>query len=102
MEKTPLWDVESFWFTPPQVNDGNTSSISYRSWSHFVDCKPYRNMKPYFITSWAWNKNALQIIFMQPLRAGTSLTYIEFPVKREDEPSIREWLKKHMHPSWKI
>jgi hypothetical protein len=31
---------------------------------------------------------------------GTS--YVTFPVKKEEEPAIREWLKRHISPIWKI
>ena len=43
-----------------------------------------------------------QIIFTTRLNDLTGMTYIEFPVKREDEPQIREWIKKQIPECWKI
>jgi hypothetical protein len=99
---TSLWDIETIWFTPPRGNNMAATSIPYRSWKEFMDCRPYHRFKPYIVSSWAWKDNNFQLIFMVPAQPGISLTYIEFPVKKEDEPEIRAWIKKHLHPFWKI
>jgi hypothetical protein len=96
----PLWAIDSIRFATPRGNDANTSIIPYRNWKDFTDCKPYHMWKPYIMISWSWKDDTFQFIFMTP-RAPTML-YIEFPVKKEDEPDIRAWIKKHVHPIWKI
>ena len=94
--------METIWFPAPRTNTFIVNTIPYRSWQDFMDCKPYHTLKPYFVSSWAWKNNTVQLIFMLPGQLDSLLTYIEFPVKREDEPGLRIWLKSHMHPSWKI
>lgn len=94
----PLWSIDSIRFPTPRGSD--VSIIPYRNWKDFIDCKPYRSFKPYIMISWSWKEDTFQFIFM---RSQTpSLLYVEFPVKKEEEPEIRGWIKKHLHPIWKI
>jgi hypothetical protein len=54
------------------------------------------------MTSWAWKNDNFQIVFIFTQQSALDMVYIEFPVKKEEEPAIRLWLKKHMHPIWVI
>ena len=102
MTSTSIWEINSIWFTPPRNNDRGTNIIPYRSWKDFIDCKPYRVGKPYIMTSWAWKNDNFQIVFIFTQQSALDMVYIEFPVKKEEEPAIRLWLKKHTHPIWLI
>jgi len=54
------------------------------------------------MTSWSWKDNTLQIVFNTLTSRGISITYIEMPVKQEEEPLIRDWIKRHTPEFWNI
>ena len=98
----PLWDIPTHWYIIPQASTSTITPIPYRSWSDFMDSKPYHEWHQVTIISWSWRNTMFQIIFTTRLNDLTGMTYIEFPVKREDEPQIREWIKKQIPECWKI
>ena len=95
-----LWEIETKWFTPPP-NEISAHTYLYKSWKDFLECKPYRFWKPYILSSWAWKDERLQIVFLSG-NQFQGLYYCEMPVKKEDEPHIRAWLKSHMAKLWDI
>jgi len=104
MEQPSLWQLETYWLQIPRDSSNSTyvNAIPYRSWTDFMDCKPYKMNKPYILSSWAWRNDEFQIVFTTPYINGMGTMFISFPVKKMDEPEIRTWLKKHMSPIWKI
>ena len=54
------------------------------------------------MTSWSWTDNTLQLVFNTLTSRGISITYIEMPVKKEEEPLIRAWIKRHISQFWNI
>ena len=99
-QQKPLWDIETKWFTPS--SDQLTSqTFLYKSWKDFQECKPYRFWKPYILSSWCWKDDTLQIVFLSANKFQ-GLYYSEMPVKKEDEPLIRAWLKSHMPKLWEL
>jgi len=95
---TPLWDVPTPWITPTT----NGMHILYKNWSNFLDNMPQKKFKPYIMTSWSWKDNTLQLVFNTLTSRGISITYIEMPVKKEEEPLIRAWIKRHISQFWNI
>lgn len=97
---TPLWEVETSW-----IDDAHTDStnmcILYKNLKDFLLSKPYRHWKPYILASWSWKKDMLQIVFVSPEKK-IKMAVVEFPVVKEEEPVIREWLKNHMPKLWMI
>jgi hypothetical protein len=98
---TPLWDVKTYWH--PHNNEVNNYVYPYNDFHDFKACAPYKNWKPYFLSSWSWDlkKRLFQIVFVSP-QMYYKTSVVEFPVKEEHEPAIRQWLKKHMSPLWDI
>lgn len=43
----------------------------------------------------------LQIVFLSPHRF-TGVHRVEFPISKENEDEVREWLTKHMPTFWKV
>jgi hypothetical protein len=43
----------------------------------------------------------LQIVFVSPEKK-IKMAVVEFPVRKEEEPEIRQWLKNHMPKLWMI
>jgi hypothetical protein len=99
-----LWEIKTTVFTIPRGNSYLVNVYPYYSFKDFIDCKPYNMWKPYILSSWAWDEatNQVQVIFLTPYSDGMGTSYVTFPVKKEEEPAIREWLKKHISPIWKI
>lgn len=97
---TPLWEMQTSWFLPyPQEYMNQT--FTYKSWKEFVEYKPYRIWKPYVLSSWCWKENMFQIVFLSPERF-IGMNRAEIQVTKEDEPHIRDWLKKHMPTFWML
>lgn len=96
----PLWEMQTSWFQP-QNNEYMNQTFGYKSWSDFVDYKPYRLWKPYVLSSWCWKENQLQLVFISPERF-IGMNRAEIDVKHQDEPAIREWIKTHMPNFWKM
>ena len=108
-----LWEMETHWFQPHKKEFMN-QTFTYKDWNQFMECKPYRIWKPYVLSSWAWKemyddedeekkelKDIFQVVFISPERF-TGMNRAEICVKKEDEPLIREWVKKHMPSFWKL
>lgn len=59
--------------------------------------------KPYDLISWSWHSelDRLQIVFFTK-RNLSSLLFVEVHVSRDNEPAIRQWLKRHMPSYWQI
>lgn len=53
MDPQHLWEIETSWFLRPDSEYIN-GTFSYKSWSEFRDCKPYKLWKPYILSSWSW------------------------------------------------
>jgi hypothetical protein len=100
----PLWEMETLWFQP-HINEFMIQTFTYKDWNQFIECKPYRIWKPYVLSSWAWKEyngeNHFQLVFVSPERF-TGMNRAEIVVKKEEEPLIREWVKKHMPTFWKL
>jgi hypothetical protein len=100
-----LWEMETLWFQP-HVNEFMNQTFVYKDWNQFIDCKPYRIWKPYVLSSWAWKEmsngeDQFQLVFVSPERFS-GMNRAEIVVKKEEEPLIREWVKKHMPSFWKL
>ena len=95
-----LWEMETAWFQP-HVNEIMNQTFIYNSWKQFIECKPYRIWKPYVLSSWAWKDDKLQLVFLSPERF-TGMNRAEIVVSKEEEPLVREWVKKHMPTFWKL
>ena len=101
----PLWEIKTFWVSKARCNYDGNNIYPYNNFKDFKDCSPYKNWKPYFLSSWSWNVETglFQIAFVTVTVLSSNLSrYAEFPVKKEDEPAIRAWLKKHMSSIWKL
>jgi len=98
LTSVPLWNVVTPWITPTT----NGTYIPYKNWTNFLDNMPHKKFKPYIMTSWSWKDNTLQIVFNTLTSRGISITYIEMPVKQEEEPLIRDWIKRHTPEFWNI
>lgn len=101
-----LWEIKTHVFPIPRGNSSLVNVYPYYSFKDFINCKPYHMWKPYIVSSWAWSPlvetSQFQIIFLTPYSAGMGTSYVTFPVRKEEEPAIREWLKRHISPIWKI
>ena len=95
-----LWEMETSWFVPLQ-NEYMNQTYLYKSWEDFVDCKPYNYWKPYVLSSWCWKDEKFQIVFISPERF-MGMNRAEMPVKKEDEPEIRAWIRNHMPKFWMV
>ncbi len=99
-EQIPLWEMQTAWFIP-QPNEFMAQTFNYKSWDDFVECKPYKFWKPYVLSSWCWKENQFQIVFISPERY-VGMNRAEMPIKREDDPKVRAWLKNHMPKFWML
>ena len=99
-----LWEIKTTVFAIPRGNSSLVNVYPYHSFKDFIHCKPYHMWKPYILSSWAWDEAAyqFQVVFLTPYSAGMGTSYVTFPVRKEEEPAIREWLKRHISPIWKI
>lgn len=99
-----LWEIKTYWVPKERCNYDGNNIYPYNNFKDFKDCSPYKNWKPYFLSSWSWDieTGLIQIAFVSVLLKSTLIRYVEFPVKKEDEPVIRAWLKKHMSSIWKL
>jgi hypothetical protein len=98
---TPLWEMETSWFSKAQ-NELGCCDYPYKSWQEFNSCKPHKTWKPYSVVSWSWSEdNQLQIVFLWR-NQYTKIHRVCIDVNREEEPQIREWLKRHMPIIWKL
>jgi hypothetical protein len=95
-----LWEMDTAWFQP-QANEFMNQTFYYKSWKEFTDCKPYHIWKPYVLSSWAWKDDKLQLVFISPERF-IGMNRAEIFVKKEDEESIKAWIKSHMPKFWKL
>lgn len=101
MTAVHLWDIQTHWINNEQRDLYNTN-YNYKSWSDFRECCPYRMWKPYFLTSWSWKDDKLQLVFCTPYKDKTLISYVEIPVKQQDEDHVRLFIKKHMPQFWVI
>lgn len=102
MSEIPLWEIKTHWLMRKRESSGD-HTYAYKSWLDFTSCRPWQMWKPYDMISWSWNpaQNMLQIVFFTHANLS-SLRYVEVPVQSQDEPAIRNWLKRHMPIYWKI
>ena len=59
--------------------------------------------KPSFFTRTTEDKagEMLQIVFLSPERY-TGVHRVEIKIQREEEPFVKDWLKRHMPTFWKL
>lgn len=93
-----LFDIETSWL------NSDDQVILFTNWNQFMECVPYKRWKPYVVSSWSWDKErgSLQIIFSCVKRESGKIMIVETPIRIEEEPSVRRWLKNHMSAIWKI
>ena len=98
----PLWSMNTCRLVHRHNNEDGNTLYPYHSWKDFRDCRPYKLWKPYYMTSWAWKDNTFQIVFTTTYKNSHIVRFVEFPVKQEEEPAIRAWIKSHMPVYWNI
>ena len=91
-----LWEMETASFVPSSTE----MNISYSSWKNFQDNTPDIIFKNHIMISWAWVNYSLQLVFSD--RARGLITYVQIPVKHDEEPEIRAWIKQHKPKFWDL
>ena len=64
---THLWEMDTHWFSRTK-DEIIHSTFVYKSWTDFVDCKPYKLWKPYILSSWSWKLRNKEIVKQEKRR----------------------------------
>lgn len=94
----------------PVNKDRDSTEYNYKGFQDFLSYSPQRLWPGFIIDSYNWTENDELLIFYKKVCGNDSKVLVErqdkrhikFPVRAEEDTTIRTWIRENMNILWKL